>query len=173
MPRRLLIILLAAGTVGGYASGFASLAHRHRACHAGAAWDGPSPRTPQPAPTTSAPPPAAASSGPVIVSVTPPPAFAPLPVAATAMPTLMPSPQGLQALYVATPMGLQPVIVTTAAGAQPVYVAAAPMAAGVTGFALSTGNLATLDASPAVRPSPTLALPVSMGSAPAATTGAR
>jgi len=42
MPRRLLIALLALGTVGGYASGFATLA-RHRAhlrhhCHHGA-WE--------------------------------------------------------------------------------------------------------------------------------------
>ncbi|WIG98757.1 MULTISPECIES: hypothetical protein [Myxococcus] len=41
MRRRLLIVLLALGTVGGYASGFASVArHRHhlRHCHHGA-WE--------------------------------------------------------------------------------------------------------------------------------------
>ncbi|MFP2912857.1 hypothetical protein ACLESD_49205 [Pyxidicoccus sp. 3LFB2] len=38
MRRRLLVVLLALGTVGGYASGFASLArHRHR-CHASSSW---------------------------------------------------------------------------------------------------------------------------------------
>ncbi|NMO20364.1 hypothetical protein, partial [Pyxidicoccus fallax] len=41
---RLLIVLLALGTVGGYASGFASLArrHHHHRCHTGAwgeRWD--------------------------------------------------------------------------------------------------------------------------------------
>ncbi|MBJ6761771.1 hypothetical protein JGU66_13435 [Myxococcaceae bacterium JPH2] len=174
MPRRLLIVLLAAGTLGGYASGFASLAHRNRACHWGASgspWEGPAPRAPQPAPAAAnPPPPSAASSGPVIVSVTAPPAFASLPVAATPMPGLTPS---AQALYVATPTGLQPVVIATAAGPQPVYVASAPVPAGVTGFALSSGNMVTLDASPAVRPAPTLALPASVGSAPAATAGAR
>ncbi|MCP3140478.1 hypothetical protein [Pyxidicoccus xibeiensis] len=39
MRRRLLIVLLALGTFGGYASGFASLArhHRHR-CHSSGGW---------------------------------------------------------------------------------------------------------------------------------------
>jgi hypothetical protein len=40
MRRRLLIVLLALGTVGGYASGFASVArHRHH-CHASNSWEG-------------------------------------------------------------------------------------------------------------------------------------
>jgi hypothetical protein len=34
MRRRILITLLALGTVGGYASGFASLKHRSSHCHA-------------------------------------------------------------------------------------------------------------------------------------------
>lgn len=45
MRRRLLIVLLALGTVGGYASGFASVAryrHFHR-CHGGS-WDSRGPR---------------------------------------------------------------------------------------------------------------------------------
>ncbi|WP_164012803.1 hypothetical protein [Pyxidicoccus trucidator] len=38
MRRRLLVVLLALGTVGGYASGFASVArHRYR-CHASSSW---------------------------------------------------------------------------------------------------------------------------------------
>ncbi|NTX12280.1 hypothetical protein HUA76_15890 [Myxococcus sp. CA056] len=35
MRRRLLIVLLALGTFGGYASGFASIARHRRHCHAG------------------------------------------------------------------------------------------------------------------------------------------
>ncbi len=67
MRRRILIVLLALGTVGGYTSGFASLARRSR-CHA--SWRGhtASPggwseaRAPQacaPCPGAEAPPPAA------------------------------------------------------------------------------------------------------------------
>lgn len=49
MRRRLLIVLLALGTVGGYASGFASVArHRHyHRCHGGgwdSRWDSRGPR---------------------------------------------------------------------------------------------------------------------------------
>lgn len=51
MRRRLLIVLLALGTVGGYTSGFASLARRHHRCHSGAwgerwesRWDSRGPR---------------------------------------------------------------------------------------------------------------------------------
>ncbi|WXH31821.1 hypothetical protein WA016_05800 [Myxococcus stipitatus] len=39
MRRRLLIVLLGLGTVGGFASGFASLAHRHHGCPMGG-WAG-------------------------------------------------------------------------------------------------------------------------------------
>lgn len=42
MRRRLLIVLLAMGTVGGYASGFARLAHHRHSCHSsawGERWD--------------------------------------------------------------------------------------------------------------------------------------
>ncbi|AEI68760.1 hypothetical protein [Corallococcus macrosporus] len=50
MRRRLLVVLLALGTVGGYASGFASLArHRHHLrhhCHHGAWERGWSPNSP-------------------------------------------------------------------------------------------------------------------------------
>ncbi|CAM3182380.1 hypothetical protein G4177_10025 [Corallococcus sp. ZKHCc1 1396] len=41
MRHRLLVVLLAAGALGGYASGFASLSRHHRAsCHEGR-WGGP------------------------------------------------------------------------------------------------------------------------------------
>ncbi|RKH17247.1 hypothetical protein D7Y13_40270 [Corallococcus praedator] len=40
MRHRLLVVLLAAGALGGYASGFASLSRHHRApCHSGS-WGG-------------------------------------------------------------------------------------------------------------------------------------
>lgn len=35
MRHRLLVVLLAAGAIGGYASGFASLSRHHRSCHRG------------------------------------------------------------------------------------------------------------------------------------------
>lgn len=82
MRRRLLIVLLAMGTIGGYASGFASMSRHHRyRCHGGSwgerwdsRWDSRGPReswessraprwsappgaAPAPAPTAEAPPP--------------------------------------------------------------------------------------------------------------------
>ncbi len=69
MRRRLLIALLALGTVGGYASGFASMARRHHSrCHGGGwdqrwdsrgprhSWDSYGPRGATPAPATPAAP---------------------------------------------------------------------------------------------------------------------
>jgi hypothetical protein len=48
MRHRLLVVLLAAGALGGYASGFASLARHHRsACHRGD-WGGPAYRNGMP-----------------------------------------------------------------------------------------------------------------------------
>ncbi|MCP3098707.1 hypothetical protein LZ198_07430 [Myxococcus sp. K15C18031901] len=71
--RRLLIVLLALGTVGGYASGFASLS-RHRHCHGGwrehwgSRWNGPPSGAfdeSGTAPTSPAPPASAACEAPL------------------------------------------------------------------------------------------------------------
>ncbi|MCE9667853.1 hypothetical protein LY474_08530 [Myxococcus stipitatus] len=65
--RRLLIVLLALGTVGGYASGFASLA-RHRHCPAGGwreHWGARGPQGPGGLPTSSTPPASVTAEAPL------------------------------------------------------------------------------------------------------------
>jgi hypothetical protein len=73
MRRRLLIVLLALGTVGGYTSGFASVArYRHHRCHSGSwgerwesRWDSRGPRGSwEPRETTPAAEPPASPVGP-------------------------------------------------------------------------------------------------------------
>ncbi|QSQ18592.1 hypothetical protein [Myxococcus landrumensis] len=72
MRRRLLIVLLGLGTVGGYASGFASLARHHHACPTGG-WAG---RWRTHTPWTG-PHPASSMTSEPVTSMSPPPAPAP------------------------------------------------------------------------------------------------
>ncbi|AGC47152.1 hypothetical protein MYSTI_05876 [Myxococcus stipitatus DSM 14675] len=69
MRRRLLIVLLGLGTIGGYASGFASLARHHPACPSGGGAGRWRPHTPW----TGAPPASALTPEPA-TSMSPPPA---------------------------------------------------------------------------------------------------